>query len=367
MRKICFLLGGFQGSGGIGRSTSIIANYFSNSSDLEVHTICYCETSKKRMYTISPMVREHILFNTNISMTKALIFNHTIKRVKNIVKENGIDVLIACGSLFYPLGILSVKGTPAKCICVEHTSPDVETDYKFQVMCRKLAAKKADMVVTLTDSAKEYYIKTLGINGKRVCRIYNPVPKEYYQSKKYNVETKKIISVGRLSYPKNFSRLIDIAKTVFERHPDWCWDIYGEGEERARLQQKIETLGLINHVKLRGQVSDLLLRYENYSFIVMTSRYEGFPMSLLEASANRLPLVSFDIKTGPSEIIKNNVNGYLLNSGDTNGMIDKICKLIENNAIRSEMSQKSYESSFAFGMKEINKQWQEVFEEITST
>lgn len=367
MRKICFLLGGFQGSGGIGRSTSIIANYFTENSDLEVHTICYCETSKKRMYTLSSAIQEHILFNTNISMTKALIFKHTIKRVKSIVKDNDIDVLIACGSLFYPLGILAVRGTATKCICVEHTSPDVESDYKFQVMCRKFAVKKADMIVTITDSAKEYYITELGMNSKQVCRIYNPVPKEYYQSNYYNVESKKIISVGRLSYPKNFSRLIDMAKAVFEKYPDWCWDIYGEGEEREQLQRKIEVLGLNNHVSLRGQVSDLLQRYEEYSFIVMTSRYEGFPMALLEASANRLPLVSFDIKTGPNEIIKNNENGYLLNASDTNGMIDKICNLIENKDIRLKMSKKSYESSFAFSMKEINKQWQELFKKITLT
>ena len=367
MQRICFLLGGFQSNGGIGRATSILVNHLCTADDLAIHTISYCETSKKRLYKIDSRVHEHLLFDEDTSMTKAIFLKNAVRKVRRILKENGIDLLISCGTINYPLGILSVMGTRIKCICVEHTSPDVQSDHRFQVLCRKLAVKEADMIVTITDSAKKYYIDELGIHADRVCRIYNPVPEQYYQSNAYQADSQKIISVGRLSYPKNFSCLIDIAKIVLERYPDWCWDIFGEGEEREQLQQKIDSLGMSERIKLRGQVSDLLQRYKEYSFIVMTSRYEGFPMSLLEASANRLPMVSFDVKTGPNEIIQDGVNGYLLNHSDIAAMIEQICRLIESKELRLEMSKNAYESIAAFGITRITDQWRELFDNVASS
>lgn len=367
MKRICFLLGGFQNNGGIGRSTSILANHLCKENDMEIHTISYCETSKERLYEIDRRIHEHLLFDEETSMTKALLLKNATRRVKKILQENKIDILIPCGTINYPLGVLAVMGTPVKCICVEHTSPDVQSDHKFQALCRKIAVKKTDMMVTITDSARDYYIKELGIPADRVCRIYNSVPEQYYQSDCYQVSSRKIISVGRLSYPKNFSCLIDIAKVVLERHPDWSWDIFGEGEERQQLQQKIDDLGISDRIQLRGQVPDLLQRYREYSFIVMTSRYEGFPMSLLEAAANRLPMVSFDIKTGPNEIIQNGINGYLLNQRDIAGMIERICDLIENENIRLEMSKKAYEEIAAFDITRITDQWRSLFDNIMSS
>lgn len=367
MKRICFLLISFQSNGGIGRSTSILANHLCNEDDLEVHTISYCETSKNRLYEIDSRVHEHLLFDEETSMTKALLLKNATRKVKKILIENQIDILISCGTINYPLGILAVMGTAVKCVCVEHTSPEVQSDHKFQALCRKIAVKKTDMMVTITDSAKEYYIKELGIHPDRVCRIYNPVPEQYYQSDYYQADSKKIISVGRLSYPKNFSCLIDIAKVVLERHTDWCWDIFGEGEEREQLQQKIDDYGISERVKLRGQVSDLLQRYREYSFVVMTSRYEGFPMSLLEAAANRLPMVSFDIKTGPNEIIRDGVNGYLLNKNDVTEMTERICDLIENKNIRINMSNKAHEAMAAFDITRITDQWRSLFDNVMSS
>lgn len=366
MKRICFLLGGFQSNGGIGRSTSILANHLCNENDLEIHTISYCETSKERLYEIDSRVREHLLFDEETSMTKALLLKNATRRVKRILKENKIGILISCGTINYPLGILAVMGTSVKCICVEHTSPEVQSDHKFQALCRKIAVKKTDMMVTITDSARDYYIKELGIHADRVCRIYNPVPEQYYQSNCYQVSSRKIISVGRLSYPKNFSCLIDIAKVVLERHPDWCWDIFGEGEEQQQLQQKINDLGISDRIQLRGQVPDLLQRYGEYSFIVMTSRYEGFPMSLLEAAANRLPMVSFDIKTGPNEIIQDGVNGYLLDKNDISEMIERICNLVENKHVRLSMSKNAYEMIARFDIARITDQWRSLFDNVMS-
>lgn len=91
--------------------------------------------------------------------------------------------------------------------------------------------------------------------------------------------------------------------------------------------------------------------------MVMTSRMEGLPMTLLEAKAHKIPLIAFDIQTGPAEIIDNNINGYLINPYNTQYMADKICNLIENDDLRNEFSNKSYFDVEKFNLEDILKKW----------
>ena len=147
------------------------------------------------------------------------------------------------------------------------------------------------------------------------------------------------------SFPKNFDRLLEIAKKLEERETNWHWDIYGDGEERKQLEEKIEKLGLGKRVSLKGAVNDLYTRYRQYMAVVMTSRYEGFPMVLIEGAANGLPMIAFDVRTGPKEIIRNGENGFLINSEDDDGMVDAIVKLMNNQQLRIKMSKASSISS----------------------
>ena len=106
-----------------------------------------------------------------------------------------------------------------------------------------------------------------------------------------------------------------------------------------------------------GQVTDLYERYKQYSIMVMTSRYEGFPMTLLEGIGNGLPLVSFDIPTGPSEIIDDGENGYLLQEGDINGMVYRLDQLMSNQNLRIAMSDNSRTKSRAFAIQDITEEF----------
>ena len=324
MLKIGFLLGNFQTNGGIGRVTSIIADELCKKDEIEITTISYFKTDAPVLYDISSSINQYVLFSAPVSMVKAILKYSAIKKLRAIIEKENLDIIVGCGALFYPLVILAAKGTNAKTICWEHTDPATTHDYNFQGVARKLAVKSADKIVVLTKSAQKYYLETLKVKKDKLYQIYNPVSKDAAKSKEYNGNSKKIISVGRLSYPKNFSALIDIASNVLSQYPDWTWDIYGEGEERAELTAKIESKNLVGKVNLKGQVYDLYDRYGDYSFQVMTSRYEGFPMSLIEGAVNRLPLISYDITTGPNELIVDGVNGYLVEKENTNEMTKKI-------------------------------------------
>jgi glycosyltransferase involved in cell wall biosynthesis len=227
------------------------------------------------------------------------------------LKEQEIDVLIACGALFFPIAVRACKGTHVKCICWEHTDPNTGSDYRFQRLARSYGAKRSSCNVVLTKRAQKFY--EAHYPKARTVQIYNPIDHKVLENAgEYRPESKKIISVGRLTYQKYFQMAVEIAAEILPMHPDWQWDIYGDGEERQELEQLIAEKGLTEQMHLMGQVSDLYNRYREYAIMVMTSRYEGFPMSLLEGMGNGLPLVSFDIDTGPDEIIRDGENGYLI-------------------------------------------------------
>lgn len=120
------------------------------------------------------------------------------------------------------------------------------------------------------------------------------------------------MTVSRIDFVKGFEYLIEVSKLVFARYPDWQWHIYGDGEieYKNKIIDLIQQNNLQKHIILQGNRSDIYDLYQNYSFYVMTSRYEGLPMVLLEAKAKKLPIVSFDINSGPSDIIRDGIDGF---------------------------------------------------------
>lgn len=353
--RIGFLLGNLQGNGGIARVVSIIANELCKEND--IHIISFCPAIESAGYEYCKEIFCTRLFDDRISMTNAIVKKHAVSKVKSYVKENDIDILIACGELYFPLSILAVGGTKTKCFCWEHSDPAGTSDHKFQMLSRKFAVKFADKIIVLTKATQKFYECELNCKQRKIIQIYNPVGATVSQSKHYDSSSKKILSVGRLTYQKNFQLLVAIAAEVLPKYEGWTWEICGEGEDRAELEQLIKENSLEGKLILRGQVRDFYSKYQEYSFIVMTSRYEGFPMSLIEAEANRLPLISFDIPTGPSEIIVDSKNGFLIPNNNRMLLKERIEVLIQNEEKRIAMSNLAYEYSAQFGLSKIMEQW----------
>ena len=159
---------------------------------------------------------------------------------------------------------------------------------------------------------------------------------------------------------------MQVAKSVFAKHPDWQWHIYGDGEQNYKNQiiDLIKQNSLENHIILKDNHSEIYDLYQDYSFLVMTSRYEGLPMVLLEAKAKKLPIVSFDINSGPSDIIRDGVDGFLIKPFDCEAMADKICELIENPELRQKLSDNAYGNLDKFSKEKIIKQWCDLIDEL---
>lgn len=227
-------------------------------------------------------------------------------------------------------------------------------------LSRELAAKFSDYIIVLTEEDKLEFQRNLNLNCPIEC-IYNPI-KISVSNESYKNDSKTILSVGRLTSQKGFDMLIDVAKIVFEQHPNWNWTILGEWEDRELLQNKIHEYNLADKIELVGNVSNVDEYYRSSSIFVLTSRYEGLGLVLLEAKSNKLPIVSFDCKFGLSEIIEDSENGYLVECFNINYMSEKICTLIENESLRLKFSEESYRKMDKFNPNSIVKKWEEVFD-----
>ena len=353
--NIAFIIGGMEKIGGIGRVTSILTDELVKNPEYNIILISYVNSGSKKHYNTSNKIKQYHLYEKATTMTSSILFKRGINKLKKILRKENVDILIAAGALFYPISYFATRGLKCKCYFWEHTNPKIGSDYKFQKLARKFSIK-ADKTIVLTDTALDFY-KNMGIFSSKLVQIPNPIDPALLKLNKYDLNSKKIISVGRLSYPKNFSLAIEIASEILPLYSDWTWDIYGSGDEEETLRKKITTLNLVNRVNLKGSVKNLYDKYPQYSFLVMTSRYEGFPMSLIEAGSMGLPLISFDIETGPNEIISTGKNGFLIDPLNKDQMIEKIKILIDNPDIRTQMSINSSIVHDKFNMLGILEAW----------
>lgn len=360
--NICFFLGGLYQNGGIGRITALLANQLTGLNIDQIYVLCYFNPNRPNMYPLSSKIKQHFFLESYSSMTKQLLSGGVL-RLRHFLKENNIDILIACGALFYPISVLACKGTKTRSICWEHSDPEGNNDHRGQYLARKFGIKRSDMNIVLTKQALKVFIEKYHSNN--TIQIYNPVDEAVFKAASdYDINSSRIISVGRLTYQKNFQVAIKVASEILPKHPDWQWDVYGQGEDLEELVKLTKENGIEKQMHFCGQVADLYSRYKEYSFMVMTSRYEGFPMTLLEGCGNGLPLVSFDIPTGPNEIIDDGENGFLLSSEDCEGMIMRIVQLIENKDLRRKMSYRSKEKSKSFMIQDVCNEWYKALQSV---
>lgn len=178
------------------------------------------------------------------------------------------------------------------------------------------------------------------------------------------IKNKNIISVGRLDKYKNFRDQILIMKNIVTKHPEYKLNIFGIGNENLNLQNLIKVNNLQNNVFLRGMSDDIVKQYAQSDFFIFTSLAEGFGIVLIEALQQGLPVISYNCPSGPSEIIENNIDGFLIETGDLESFEEKILYLIESPTERELMSKKAVEKSKLYSVTEIMPKWIELFHTI---
>lgn len=360
--NICFLLAGLTNIGGIGRVTTILANELVNLENTHMHILSYSNRGNSNFYKLDERIQHDFLFEEHYSATKAILQKNAIIKLRKFLMNNKIDIIIACGAIFFPFVVLSTIGTKIKTLAWEHSNLQNTSDYRFQGKARYFT-KHVDGVIALTKKDMEEYSKKYKL--KKIFQIYNPVDSSLLQiNHPYDLQSKQIISVGRLSYPKNFENLIEVADIVLKNNPEWQWHIYGDGPEYENLVSLVKKKNLQKQLFLKGKSNNLYQLYSSYSLLVMTSRYEGFPMTLLEGMSQGLPLISYDILTGPNEIIENNLNGYLVEPFKVEEMADRIQDLIDSPELRNRISENNKIKILNFSLDNIVQDWVRIFNTI---
>ena len=219
-----------------------------------------------------------------------------------------------------------------------------------------LTELRAERIVCLTSGdAKEYKY------AKRVDIIPNYINDVKAHVEDYSV--KKAIAVGRLEYQKGFDILIDCWKEIAKRYPDWKLDIYGEGSCREELQRQINSLQLGEKVKLCGRNNNIIEAYPQYSLHLMTSRFEGQGIVLIEAQACGLPSVVFNYEYGANDIIENEYNGILVEQGNCKKYIEAVMKMMSSEELRKEYGTNALTIGKCYYKENIFNRWIKIINE----
>lgn len=219
--------------------------------------------------------------------------------------------------------------------------------------------RRFDKFVVLTNEDKGYW-------GALPNIMVIPNAAMHVSNKYSDVSPHRVIAVGRLDYQKGFDRLIQAWELIQKsgRYSDWQLDIFGQGEWRKMLQQAVDDKGLSDSVLINQPTQDIGKEYAGSSMLVMSSHYEGFPMVMIEAMACGLPVVSFDYKCGPRDIIQDGQNGLIVTDGDIQGLADAMMRLMNDESLRKQMSERAKKVVDIYSEKTVMKQWTELFESL---
>jgi glycosyltransferase involved in cell wall biosynthesis len=195
-------------------------------------------------------------------------------------------------------------------------------------------------------------------NFKNYRIINNPVGHLGNISGKRVSERKFILGVGRLSYEKGFDQLIEAFANLNIRSIDLL--IAGDGQEYNSLAKQIRKLKLEKKVKLVGSKNNLQDYYDQAELFVLPSRNEGYPNALIEAMSLGCPCVAMDCQFGPSEIIRHQKNGLLVQDKNIKELTAAMYKILNNPILKNKLATNARQITTTNSLKNISSQWQKL-------
>lgn len=218
--------------------------------------------------------------------------------------------------------------------------------------------KRLDRFVVLTEEDKLAWPEL-----KNVSVI--PDPLSFVPTAQSTLGVKRVIAVGRYVYQKGFDLLLQAWAKIERQCPDWMLVVYGDGD-RAPYEQMMRNLGIdTSRCLLNGPTTDIQREYVNSSLFVFTSRFEGFGMVLVEAMACGLPVVSFACPCGPKDIVRDGEDGFLVENGNIDELVQQLMKLMVDHRLRTAFARHAQQNAQRFNIEQTALRWKSVFESCT--
>ncbi|HLR78834.1 MAG TPA: glycosyltransferase family 4 protein [Burkholderiaceae bacterium] len=320
------------------------------------------------VYSLDPRVGRHVLGTAGDSGggIRGLWANlRRLVRLRRILRREQPTVVLGMMTTASILAVMAAWRLDCRVIATEHAHPPSQRLPQIWQRLRRWAYPRAHRVVALTDGTARWIGKEAP--GAQLAVIPNAVrwplqDGDPVVEPPVNEGRCRLLAVGRLHPVKGFDRLIAAFSMIADRFPDWDLVILGEGDSRQDLERQVRDLHLDERVSLPGRVGNISRWYETSDLYVLSSRMEGLSNTLLEAMASGLAAVAVDCDTGPREIIRDGIDGVLVNpADDEEALAAYMSDLMAHPEKRQALARRAVDVRDRFSMPRIMTLWGKLF------
>ncbi|GAA4898810.1 glycosyltransferase family 4 protein [Flaviramulus aquimarinus] len=364
--KLLYIVNQINGTTGQERIIALKSNYFIKHYGYEVTILTLDEVEDTPFFELSEAIKIH-----NIPKLSNSISHHfsRFKKINEILKAEAPSVVIVCIDNIFGLYLPIFLKKNFQLIYERHNSKRVNytqnaTSIKDKIINigKKLLLKggrRYDTLVLLSDDhIKEWK------NLKNLTVISNPLI--FYPDEHAKLENKKVLAVGRHTHQKGFDMLLKSWKEVVKTYKDWTLEIYGKKDETLSMLSLAKDYGILDYINFHDPVSNIMDVYMESSIYALSSRFEGFPLVLIETMACGVPAVAFNCPCGVQELITHREDGILVNIDDTDSFAKSLINLMENPQKRKKMGHQARESILRLSPDNIFPKWKNLFETLLS-
>lgn len=278
-------------------------------------------------------------------------------RLRRAIREAKGDAVISFTDKMNVLTLLACVRLRQRVVICERVDPRRHAIGRCWSFLRRRTYAWCDTLVVQTEGVRDYFRRF--VPDAKIRVVANAVQAADDQAARVQREP-WIIACGRLERQKGFDLLIESFAQISGKHPDWRLKILGEGSQRDSLVDQIHALGLEQSVELCGWIESPDAWLRKTELFVLSSRYEGFPNALLEAMAAGVPAVSFACDSGPSEIIRHEIDGLLVPADDVQQLAQAIDRMILNPKERAAFGQRALQVAERFSRDRFFERWESI-------
>lgn len=284
------------------------------------------------------------------------------KTLKEILKNKSVDLAIGFMTTSNVLVSLASKSNNKPCIISERSNPYIYTNNAFWNLMVKLSFPKSSYLVVQSQLAKEYYKAIMPKDN--IVILPNPLSKELVNMKNLSVQKKNIIlNVGRLDENKSQDLLIRSFSNL-SNTKNWQLIFVGDGPLLTTYYELAEKLGVSDKIQFIGRTHDVSTFYNQSKIFAFTSKSEGFPNALIEAMYFELACISTDCECGPSELIIDGINGFLIPVDNQLALEQKLKRLIDDFELCQTLGQKALNTAMAYTTDNVVIQWKHLIDRL---